>query len=344
MTALLLASTPLHSFWSLGLMHGPLRGEDCVLALIDQRERDQNYIADALIARAQPPVVDVQCFPRIGKSPFSKLRNARRVMRAVSDLSRRLQPSYVVVGNDRRAEFYAALFAAPNAIGAYVDDGMFSYMPMQSRHPSALARRWADHCRRLLYGVPVEHPGFVGGSRAAADAWVMLPQLVHEGLATKNVRAIEAAWFRQPGVQQVCSDAVALSGLDPSLVRGIQLLLVLPHDSFLRQHPQLAQRLADLAHDCVGRGANVAFKRHPRSTATDMNWLPPQSVEIPRRLPVEVLAPLLTGTLVVGTLTTALISLKCLGASTEVRSLVQIPDQHKQAAAVYRAAGIQPLE
>jgi len=341
-TALFLASTPLHSFWSLGLAYGPFREGRGALALIDQREGDRDLIAEALAARADTPIQEVARFPRIGKNVMAKLRNAERVLGGVTDLTQRLRPSRVIVGNDRRIEFYAALAAAPDAVGAYVDDGMFSYMPMHARKTPGLLRHAQDAVRRSVYGFPSEHPNFVGGSRAAREAWVMLPDLVHEGLRGKTRQAIDAAWYHTAGAQRVCADAVARADLDPQLVGALRLLLLLPHDGFLRAHPQIAREIGRLAHDYQRRGLAVAFKRHPRSLSEDVDLLPPGCIEIPRRLPAEVLAPLLRDALVVGTLTTALISLKYLGANTQVRSLAA-PATQPAAAAIYVAAGISPL-
>lgn len=341
--ALLLASTPLHSFWALGLAHGPLRRHDCVLAMIDQREGDRDFIAEAVAERGLGPIREVLRFPRIGKSPLAKIRGARSVLAQVAEASRRLQPSRVVVGNDRRAEFYAALSQAPEAVGGYIDDGMFSYMPMPRGKTSPWLEAVSGGLRRQLYGLPVEHPRFVGGAGVTREAWVMLPDLVHEGLRAKSVNRIEPSWFQEEGVQQICADAVARAGVDPALVRSLRLLLLLPHESFLRQHPELARHIGDLARAALARGQSVGFKRHPRSTSTDTGLLPEGCMEISRRLPVEILAPLLQGTLVVGALTTGLLSLKHLGMQIEVRSLTQLSAQ-PASAAVYAAAGIVPLE
>lgn len=339
-TALFLASTPLHSFWALGLAAGRFADWRCVLALIDQRAGDRDFIADALAETVDAPITAVERFPQIGKSPLAKLRSARRVLQAVGGLSARLQPSYVAVGNDRRAEFYAALQAAPGATGAYVDDGMFSYMPMPQRG-RVPGTSWM---RRHLYGLPVEQPSHVGGSRAAREAWVLLPQCVHAGLAGKTVRAIEAEWFRQVRVQTVCERALMLAGVEAERIRAIRLLLLLPHDSFLREQPALRERIQHLAAAAHARGEQVAFKRHPRSSASDAILPDGAALEIPRRLPIEIFAPLLNDALVLGTLTTALLSLKRLSANTRVATYPAAGGAETAAAHIYRSIGILPLE
>lgn len=343
-SALLLASTPLHSFWALGLACGPLKHLDCSLALIDQADEARDFVAEAVEHLGHPVFSRIERFPRIGKRPLDKLQGARKVMRAVSTLSAGLRPDYILVGNDRRAEFHAALRAAPGAVGGYMDDGMFSYRPMRAT-PRSRAGSWVgDRFRHLVYGVPAEQPDSVGASAAVSEAWVMLPQSVHAGLASKKLHAMSPKWFRDPQLQSVCREAVTRAGLEAAAVQRIQLLLVLPHESLLRSHPELLQRISTLAHAAARQGRCVAFKRHPKSSSRAIGFLPTDSIEIPRRLPVELLAPLLSGCTVVGGMTSALLSLRCLGTEIDVRFL---PGQGAAAEAstqVFLAAGVKPLD
>lgn len=338
---LFLASTPLHSFWSLGLARGAFAGWNCSLALIDQRTGDTDYIADAL-AMTPGAIREVVRFQQIGKRPIDKLRRGRAAVASIKELASRLKPDYVAVGNDRRVEFHAALAAAPGATGAYLDDGMFSYLPMKPRRTSRLGSLLSTWARRGVYGVAAEHPDFVGGSRAVTEAWVMLPGQVHAGLRDKRLRCIEPTWFQDALVKEVCAQAALAAGIDPDAVRQARLLLVLPHESFLRAHPPLLDRLRRLMEQCAARGEHVMIKRHPRSQSESLEW--PGTTEVPRRLPIEILAPLLTDALVVGTLTTALISLRLLGKSLDVRYLDVPGRSGEQALPIYRAAGVRPLD
>jgi hypothetical protein len=175
---------------------------------------------------------------------------------------------------------------------------------------------------------------------------VMLPEMVHAGLAGKRLRQIESAWFKNPLVQRVCADAIARSGLDASSVARLantKLLIVVPHGSVLRQQPEIGRRLENLARDYVSRGLEVAYKYHPRSRAEGLQ-LPEAGMEIPSRLPVEILAPMLRGTLVVGSLTAALIFLQKMGQDIDIQALaVNIPADNP-VLKIYRQLGIEVVE
>jgi hypothetical protein len=341
-TVLFLASTPLHTFWSLGLAQGAFLGWERHLALIDQRVGDVDYIADALRTTANP-FNEVLCFAQIGKRPLDKLRRGRSLVNSIRETVGRMKPDYVAAGNDRRVEFHAALAAAPGAVGAYIDDGMFSYMPMRPGARVQQGTGMGAVLRRSIYGVASEHPDFVGGSRAVREAWVMLPEQVHAGLQGKRLRRIEPQWFQDPLVREICMKAAALGGLDPEVVPRASLLLVLPHESFLRAHPPLVGRLRALMERYGTSGRPVLIKRHPRSASENLDW-PGVFIEVPKRLPVEILAPLLTEALVVGTLTTALISLRVLGTGVDVRYLDYPGPSAQQALPIYQAAGVQAFD
>ena len=348
--ALFLASTPLHSFFALGLMHGPYRDEPHALWLIDQPEGARDYLAEALQAAGAGP--ELRRFPALKSAG-----GPRRLLREISERAAALRPATIAVGNDHRLEFYAALRGWPAARRTYIDDGLYSYLPREDAKPPW--REALSNWRRgLKYGLALERPSMVGGSRAVQDAYVLLPAQVHAGLAGKPVRALQRDWFDRPELRAICARAAARASFDATRAEAIGLLLLLPHPRFLRADPALAARLRELAAAHAARGATVALKSHPDADrlalAEQLGALPPGAVEVPARLPVEVLAPLLSGTLVVGGLTTALLSLRLLGRGLRVRSLEPAPPAGAadtprrrflaQAAEVYRAAGVRPLE
>lgn len=347
--ALFLASTPLHSLWSLAVAVGAFPDSRCALALIDQRPGDLDCIADVLAQLGSPPFVDVVRFEQIGKRPLQKIQRARPLLRQVQAYVRKFDPQYIAVGNDRRAEFYAALRAAPLATAAYMDDGAASYVNLDPKKDQPLTHigdMVSNGFRSLVYGMKVEHPRQIGGSSAATEAWVMLPEMVHGSLEHKRLRQIEPAWFKNPIVQKVCADAIAKSGLDASAVARLtatKLLIVVPHGSVMRQQPEIGARLEQLARDYVARGLQVACKFHPRSRAVGLKF-PEACMEIPNRLPVEILAPMLSKTLVVGSLTTALIFLQRMGQDIEIKALlIDTPPDHP-VLKIYRRLGIDILQ
>lgn len=322
--ALFMTSTPLHSLWSLAIAAGAFPQSRCALVSIDVRNGDRDFIADAIADRLPAPFVEIRRFDPIGKKPLKKIQNARQRIAEVKAYSKQFAPDYVAVGNDRRVEFYAALAAAPGAIGAYIDDGTATYSEVAATGVtrSASMRKLANYSRSVLYGVPTEREPFIGVANAVNEAWVMLPDLVHQGLRQKPLREIRADWFHLPIVQEVCADAISRTGLDQNALRETKLLLALPHDSILRSNPGVCERLQQLLDRAHAAGECIAIKRHPRSTEMLLNISGARVIEIPSRLPLEIVAPLLTGAEVVGALTSALLYLHKLGTRIQVSTLV----------------------
>ena len=311
---LFLASTPLHTFFALGLMAGPMQAGPKRLWLIDQPPGARDYLGEA-IESSDAMASDVRRFAALrGTGP------ARAELQRISALTAQLAPETIAVGMDHRLEFHAAVRGCPKAKRVYIDDGLYSYLPHQHAKP-AWQEKLSNWRRGWKYGLRVERPALVGGSKAVQSAYVLLPQLVHAGLAGKPMQAFQPEWFASAEVRQVCVAAAALAGFDAARCASVGLLLLLPHPRFLQVDGGLKQQLVQLVQDHAGRGVAVALKSHPNATrpAHEQLGLPADAaVEVPARLPAEVLAPLLQGTRVVGSLTTALLSLSLLGRDLQV--------------------------
>lgn len=341
---LFLASTPLHTFFSLGLMRGPMREGRRTLFLINREPGEVDLLGQALAAADWPGVEVVE---------FRAMQGSFSARRPLDEITRRVQalaPQSIAIGNDHRLEFYAAIRGAPRARRIYIDDGLYSYLP--HRHAKSSWRESLSDWRRgLKYGLSLERPAHVGGSRAVQSAYVLLPQLVHAGLQDKPVQAYLPEWFADPAVQQVCIAAAKLAGFDAQRCEALGLLVLLPHHRFLETQPELRLQLATLVRQHLAGGRTVALKSHPKATrpASELLGLADDSVvEVPARLPAEVLAPLLGRTQVVGTLTTALLSLVLLGRATQVYRLpdTQRPANDFEAGArhIYDVAGVKVFD
>jgi hypothetical protein len=189
----------------------------------------------------------------------------------------------------------------------------------------------------------------VGGSRAVDDAYVLLPEHVHCRLRDKPVRAIEPAWFATPWVQDVCLQAARFAGIDSGICDAARLVVLLPHPDFLDAHPELGPLLSTLIRESVDRGRIVMVKGHPkagsRTPAALLQLRGDGIVEAPPSLPVETMIPLLHDAMVVGTLSTALLTLKMLGRGLEVRSIAPVSTPFSAGAqAIFDSTGIQPYD
>ncbi|HEX4895916.1 MAG TPA: hypothetical protein VFV11_06275 [Solimonas sp.] len=344
---LFLVSTPLHSLWALAIARGQFADRPVALARIDTRAGSVDYIAEAIRQVVPAPFVEVAEFAEIGKRPLQKLRRARQVMTQLQTFASQRRYGQVVVGNDRRAEFYGALAASPGAVGGYLDDGTASYAPPPPRRAPrlhALTQGISARVRQLVYGLPTEKPDALGTARAVREAWVLLPGEVGGELAGKRIHGIQPQWFADPLVRATCERAIELAGLDPAAVRRLRHLLVLPHDSFLRQDPGLRRRFEDFLRIAAESGQPCAIKRHPRSRELGLDGAGGDLIEIPRRLPLEIVAPLLSDAQVVGTLSSALIYLKALGARVEVSAFIPQSLTLHPVARLLRSLGIPSVQ
>lgn len=341
-----LASTPLHSFFSLGLMNGALRDGRQTLAVVDQPDGARDFIAEAIAAT---PSLGIAVHRYTALSPRV---SSAATLQDISRLSRSLKPSTIVVGNDRRLEFYAAVRGCPSARCVYADDGLYSYIPSKDAKPPW--RETLSNWRRSIkYGLPLERPSLVGGSRFVHQAYVLLPRHVHAGLAGKPVDALQPEWFSAAATREVCQAAAALAGVDALRCASIRLLLLLPHPRFLGPGSPLVKRLEGLAAMVAARGELVAVKLHPQARNLPLHamlpTLPADMMEIPARLPAEVLLPVLSGSLVVGAMSTSLLTLHLLGDGLTILTLPlqsqgdAVPTAEQRVLRIYESVGIQPL-
>lgn len=341
-------SSPLHLFVALGLMCGPFRGARQAVAMINERPDRHDFLAEAL--RADPEGrVQVERF-----LVLNRYGPARQILGAITDWVRQQAPDVLAAGNDSKLEFYAALRGAPQARVAYLDDGLYSYLPIRDSQP-AWWQRFANWRRSVKYGVQVRQGQYLGGADAVHEGWVLLPQRVHPALAAKKVHRLEASWFADPWLRGLCVRAAGSAGFDAGRCRGIGLVMLVPQLDLMQRSAALRERFERVAALHAARGELIAIKRHPRATGTDFGFRldAPQAqwLEIPPRLPVEALVPLLApGTRVVGALTTGLLTLALLGDRLEVRNITP-PERGDDKAArfnngaieIYESVGIVPL-
>ena len=344
-TILFLSSAPHHTLWYLGLAVGRFHDARRVLVQTHWREDRHDYLMETLQADPQGLFAELKSFPKLVSRPSDRLLHGRRILDSISKYVTQVQPDLIFTANDGQLEFFAARRGAPDAAGAYVDDGWGSYRVDDNVSPAVLAwrrlmARLSIRVRRLSFGIDNDRPRRVGGSRTVQEAWVIAPEYVHGDLAAKTLHPIESAWFYDPRVISACAEAVKRSGMDPECLDRVGLLLILPHPAFLQQHPQLHGPIERLAADSARRGELIAVKHHPRARADGLRLPATDCVEIPQRLPAEILAPLISDTLVVGAMTSTLIFLPRLNSRIRVQALTPPVTANDPVTGIYRALGI----
>lgn len=325
-SVLLLVSTPWQLFCALGLLFGPYRNARRTLALIDQRPGRENRWLDALANLAEPGLTIVE-LPRIGKSVFDKLLRTRPVLRAVQKLVLDCEPDEVVGGNDRRVEFqYAAQIAHKRfgARGVYLDDGTFSYsglVNLRPRRAEAVIQALEALGGWLCYGLWYRKPLALGLSNWTQSAWLAFPEHAHEGLAQKPRQALRAEWYRTPQLLAISAQLIRTVGGSEPPAEEIDELLLLPHDHLLKADRPLRLALSRRLSEASAAGRRVAVKRHPRSREWLLDVPRNDWVEFDPRLPIEAYAPWLPRTHVIGSLSTALLSLRWLCPAARIESI-----------------------
>jgi hypothetical protein len=339
-----LNSTPLHSLWSLGIAAASLNAKD-EFWLIDKPSGSRDLIYEALQHDTFGMFENTIRFNKIGKSPVQKIARARAVVRSIKNETLRVRPTSIFIGNDKRIEFHAALNAYPTAKGVYLDDGTASYthVPEDFGDSENTTDILGNLYRRVIYGIWTPRNSFLGTTKAITEAHLLIPELAHAVLAKKTLHHIKPEWFRDERVVAVCTLACELAQLDVDKLASAKLLLCLPNDKLFVDHPYISEAFEKIAASHIQKGGTIALKKHPRSETVKLDIDPRFIVEIPQELPLEIVAPLLEGSEVLGVATSSLIYLKVLGTNVGTTTLVPKHIRQNAILEIYRKLGITEL-
>ena len=166
----------------------------------------------------------------------------------------------------------------------------------------------------MIYGSWWRQPPTVGASEWIDDAYVAFPDLVHEALKLKVLHEINADWFESPQFQALTQSLLNSFDIDAEILRNIDVLITLPHASLLENGAEYAKAMQQLVKVLSLRGRRVGIKYHPRQTDPDPLGLVGQSgvTLLPAVLAFEVLLPGLGNAVIVGDVSTTLLSSKWL--------------------------------
>lgn len=199
-------------------------------------------------------------------------------------------------GNDRRMEFQYAIQIASGSDarveGIYMDEGAVTYLGHKSM--MRLAHRYIDPaCKKLFYGFWYQNALTTGTSGWIKTAYVAFPALVHPLLKRKQIVAIDPAPFKTPPFKALA--CAMLEGHDdyPDLLRGIKLVLTLPHEGSYIGRPEIYREISRHLLNRFQPG-EIAVKAHPRSTNQALLLqMFPGATRLDHHLGMEVLLPLL---------------------------------------------------
>lgn len=320
--ALFMVSTPLHLFMASVVALDKRKNDKSdskvryELCFIDQPGVSARVYIDAVKLWAESPFDAVHVLPSRTRSPMKKLCNRRRAFRELRIIVDNLKPDMIAVGSDRRIEFQYAMnysqCAGYQLRGGYLDDGTFTYVGRKSK---GLQESWFDNgLKKIIYGSWWQQPSTVGASDWVDDAYVAFPELVHKALKKKKLHEINVEWFQSPQFQTFSQSLLSALSVDAELLREIDILITLPHASLLKNKADYARTMQQLVKDLSASGKNVGVKYHPRETVADPLSLVGQGnvTLLPAVLAFEVLLPGLGDAVIVGDVSTTLLSSKWL--------------------------------
>lgn len=228
-----------------------------------------------------------------------------------------LRPATVWVGNDRKVETQYALHLAAERnggpCGAYLDDGLYTYLGDVRQRPWVRRVDWA--VKRLTYGRWWQRAEQAGTTPWIVDAWLAFPAQAQDQAPQRRRRQLPREWFANRAMLRLCLLAAREFALDRHALAGCGLVLVLPHSNLLRANPELAVALRELIAACAAAGRRVGLKYHPREVSPDPGGLLREgtTVTLPALLPMELLLPLLSpSTVLAGEGSTALLAARWL--------------------------------
>jgi len=327
--SLFMVSTPLNLFIAIAVaLDNKNRNENTrsthryVLCFIDQPNRSTRVYIDAIKGWPESPFDAVHVFPMRANTPYKKLCHRRRSFRMVKDVVDDLQPDNIFVGNDRRVEFQYAMHYSQSAgyapRGAYLDDGTFTYV---GRKTKGLRDAFIDKfMKKLFYGSWWVQPETVGSSSWIDDAYVAFPDLVCDSLKQKLLHKLNADWFESPQVRSLSNALLKAFNVDGDQLRQLDIVITLPHASLVDDASGYAGIMKRLVDGLVSQGKRVGVKYHPRQSGDDPLGLAGKSavVLLPAVLAFEVLLPGLGDAVIIGDVSTTLLSSRWLRPSLRV--------------------------
>ncbi len=325
------AFSPYHFLLSVAIASNmPSRGEKHLVLFSDS----QGAKSLARVARQwdRSPFTSVTLFPGaygLASLPVVKpallailaKQNVRYVRRIIDEL----KPDHVCVFGDKRIECQAAIHYGKSidedTIAMVAEDGSADYS-------SALIRprgRVYQSLIRAIFGRWWEEVRAYGTYSRTDEVHVTFPSLVRDELKARRLLEIPRVSLTSAMDAEFVDAYCEAMGFDPSSLSEIRGLVLLDHSSVGPRVQEYLSIVRRVIPEYGVRGANIAFKCHPRETSREpLSELGGDAhVVVPAALPVEIvyLAGQRSLELVVGNKSTGILTAKWLLPETRVLSL-----------------------
>jgi hypothetical protein len=325
--ALYLVSTPLNLFIASAIAMEKRKHQNAnqiriELGFIDQPGDGANVYVETVKAWQDSPFDAIHVLPARTSGPLKKFSHRKQAFSMLREIIDELRPGMIAVGNDRRVEFQFAMHYAECSgyapRGVYLDDGTYTYV---GRKTKVVRDAWLDNgLKKLVYGRWWQQPPTVGASGWIDDAYVAFPELVFEPLKQKSLHKINASWFESQPIQSLSQLLMAKFEVDKSQLEKLDVVITLPHGSLITDESTYADTMRQVVEGLSQRSKRIGIKYHPSQKRKDPLGLAVYSgvMLLPSVLAFEVLLPALGEAVIVGDVSTALLSSKWLRPALRV--------------------------
>ncbi|MEZ4598182.1 MAG: polysialyltransferase family glycosyltransferase [Syntrophotaleaceae bacterium] len=322
--AIFMVSTPLHLYNALAIALKHRHDWQSHLWFIDQKDERNPYF-QVLEAWKDHPFATINYFVTNLPATMDKIRARKKAFQRIDKLVADIQPQELLVGNDRRIEFVYAMNHACRqggleAYGSLIDDGIYSYIDQRSRwFQDTAAERLV---KKMVYGTWYQRTRSIGGSSLIQGAFVAFPEFANSYLRRLKIEGIELDLYRSPEIRTFSEMMLESGNIDRQMLPAYDLVLTLPHESLLRRFPRFQKTIRTLVESVQRGGKRVGIKYHPRQKEDDpLQLVSDREQLIPRTVAFEILLPLLDRPLILGDVSTVLLTARWLRPDLNVVAL-----------------------
>ncbi len=322
---IIMVSTFRHLFLGLSLACSDKVSRYHVL-FIDQKTEEENNRFYQIAKEVLKPFATVSAIPvRLKVQSKKKYRNV--VFRLLDAMLETLKPVELITGNDRRLEFQYAMYFLTNKLslktqGGYLDDGTGSYRNMHDfKHLSRLSDQLIDTpLKRLAYGRWYHRPKTLGASKWIDCSYLTFPDIALSPLKSKKILKIEGPQYTKGFLASIIKEYANYFCIESCSGVSKSVLIALPHSSIIKELYGSKYNLMSKVEEMLRLYPSAFVKYHPREVGDPLG-LKERATFLSASVPAEFYLATINFDLVIGDVSTVLMSAKWLQPGCDVQYL-----------------------
>ena len=322
MVKIILVSTFRHLFLGLGLALENDNDQWHIL-FIDQRQNENENEIFKAAKSVGLPFSTIEMIP----SKLNGQSKAKYRQFAFSWIQRyleKLRPDEILTGNDRRLEFQYAMFFTRCNInkcveGSYLDDGTGSYRNMYDfNFRKQFSDKYIDTpVKKIIYGSWYDRPVTLGASKWISKSYLTFPSLAMGEIRRPLVQVPAKIYFSSE-MYFILKRYFDYFDVGDFKASDSIVLFVLPHSSIIDELYGDLHSLKLMVNEIVNRYDEVYVKYHPRELGDPLGIKSTVKL-VPSNIPVEFLLAFFRFEMIIGDVSTALMSARWLQPNCDVR-------------------------